>query len=1534
MASSLSELLKDDVSLEEVQELVQTGEVDVKETDCDGNNILHKVCSLNTEKSDIVEYLISVGAAVNQVNVEGCTALIVCASKGYLDTLRVLLNHGAFVDFVGLIAHSDNYDPYIRKSRGSALLTAAENGHEKCVSELIKHGADIWNQNNNRQNLLMLACSKGLAGVVRYCVDHGTEDQINKTCRRQTALLLAYQNDHVECVRILLSRIKYPSRDRWSEANGYYYESPILTAANKKHKKWVLELLSQGADISSKTSENKNLLMFASENGWVSIVRECLKYEREMSEVDGNGKTALMYACENKQYECLEELLTAKQHSATIDKVSKLGLTALMICAQEGFEDGLNLLIKFKADINPNFSVCAPSYLNGIYEERTTTLLLAAKSKHEECVKILIDHGADIWCKNNKGQNLLMVACEQGLLDTVKYCLAHGSFSQITDPDIEGYNALYHAYKSNQIKCMKELLERGSQSGWNNDLMVHKTTQSLETLLHLTFRNEIERPDIMELLISYTNVVDSVDKNGCTPLMLCAQHGFLESSKVLLKNGASVNIVQSPNILDKRQLSATAVAERILLSGLDPTARDTALLMAAKAKCQELTLELIDNGADIWYVNKYGNSLLDVACSNGLIKVVKKVLSRNQSGGRFEKEIDNDIRMEDLCKALHAAIRGKHEECALLIIGHGADVWYTDGTNGKNALMLAAESDLPNVVKICVSKGSSDQFNRRDNSGNVASILAIQTANYHCAREIPKCETLTPGDIETLNWRLHDSLKEKNHDEIEVLVSHGASVNSQFYGQTPLIDCLQNGHLENLKILIGLGADVNATSDIWKSPLFAAVNRGHEKCALELISHGADIAGKNTQDQTVLMLAAQKGLLNLVKKCLEECSESHVNMVDRQGKNAVAYACERRQTACLEEILMNPKCSLGECEHIYVNSYPAEKELLALYRSGVKVLSDNKKERDMLFALDEFRLEQEFLDRIASGVDIWYRDSKGQNLLMKAAHRHLVSIVKYCVAKATFEQICETDREGNTALMLACSNLPQDCSRKRYLLECLEEIFKHFTSKDVGSTKFVNISAKDYNNNKSLIEIVCNSDWDKSDLVKLLIDKGTSVNEFNNDGFTPLMLCSKKGHSRSLSVLLEAGADINETNKLMGDSNKETVTVEDKPTHVFGGFMLLQHPERKESKVDSEGNSALLLAAIHSYESCVFRLISHGSDIWTSNSKGENLLMLASAKGLWNVVQYCLDHGSVDQINRVDIGGNNAVIHACQNSQVNTLNTLLNCTNCFSQVNTLSEELDMTPLMLAVCNNSMDVATVLLKNGANPNQENREGLTSLMIALGKVPTQQSHVKDDNYSGSTSGKSEGFPKLLIRHGASVTDVCKQTEENLLILATAYEHSDKLIVELLAQGLNVNHIDKNGNTALGYACIRHRLNIVRHFLRHGASLAHTRTETDIPLIRKYGDSVFKLLVIAGLQTEKLNNFPKAKDGVVPNLYDLCRIPARQHVMNSFPNTNLFFTIPRLVLPRKMKDFLLYNCDIDSKIDTIHIHGLDVDEGRIFF
>ena len=283
MASSpLAKMNTDAVSLAEVQKLVRRGEVDVKETDCDGNNILHKFCSLDTEKYEIVEYLIFIGAVVNQVNRGALTALIICAGKGYLSTLRVLLNKGACVDPHGAVKHGND----------SAILAAAQNNHEECVWELIKHEADIWYKNRNGENLLMVACMKGLVDLVTYCVQHnamveGSDEEYELFPGRQSnncsqldmhgpsALFHALKNGQIECLRIPLdNNVIYKGvRNRRDIVSP---DSLILTAAVEKQEAYVMELMSGGFGLSDKSSHGENLLMLAAANGLVKVVKECL----------------------------------------------------------------------------------------------------------------------------------------------------------------------------------------------------------------------------------------------------------------------------------------------------------------------------------------------------------------------------------------------------------------------------------------------------------------------------------------------------------------------------------------------------------------------------------------------------------------------------------------------------------------------------------------------------------------------------------------------------------------------------------------------------------------------------------------------------------------------------------------------------------------------------------------------------------------------------------------------------------------------------------------------------------------------------------------------------------------------------------------------------------------------------------------------------------------------------------------------------------------------------------------------------------
>ena len=481
-----------------------------------------------------------------------------------------------------------------------------------------------------------------------------------------------------------------------------------------------------------------------------------------------------------------------------------------------------------------------------------------------------------------------MVACEVGLVDVMRHCLSNGTFAQITAMDNEGNNALFLAYKNSQMKCMKELL--GNDKNINDFLLIRQTTgNSHTTLVHEICDEEIERPDVVELFVTHSTMINTVDSNGRTALMLCTGKGNLETLKVLIKHGASLDLIQVQGFVQDLPYHSRG------------DARNTSLLIAAKKKHRECVLALIEGGADIYHINNKGESLLLLAASAGWTMCVKLCLNLYK--------LRNEPSFGDsMCEALMLAIKNHHETCALEIISQGANIGLVNA-EGQNPMMMAAKSGLVNVVKMCVNQAAFADLHRKDKHGRNALMLALLHGHYDCAREIPKPEdsTLITGN----DWPLvlQSAVSENKIDLLQILVCKGFVINRDIDTRDLLGTCADRGDVDMLKALVSLGADVNLPFRHTSPLLFRAAKRGNEKFVLELIFLGADTSFVNHIGQTLLMIAAKCGLHRIVKLCLEKGTESYINRFDETQRNAVMYACENHQTACLEDILKSGKCS-------------------------------------------------------------------------------------------------------------------------------------------------------------------------------------------------------------------------------------------------------------------------------------------------------------------------------------------------------------------------------------------------------------------------------------------------------------------------------------------------------------------------------------------------------------------------------------------------------------------------------------------------
>jgi serine/threonine-protein phosphatase 6 regulatory ankyrin repeat subunit B len=277
---------------------------------------------------EIVKMLLEKGANVNETDERVRTAFLVAAWRGRKRIVEVLLEQEVDVDTTV---------PTTKFGGWTALIAVSVQGNPDIVKLLLDNGADMNAKDEKGNTALFHASGRGHAEIVEMLLDNEA-DMNAKDKNGQTALIEASEKGHAEIVVMLLEKGVNMNVD------DNHVKVALITASGRGHKRVVEVLLDKGVDVNAidTTFAGWTPLITASVRGYAEIVAMLLTRDGILVNAgDEHGRTALIFASNNGYIDIVKLLL---DNGANVNAEDKGGNTALIFASNKGHTDIMELL--------------------------------------------------------------------------------------------------------------------------------------------------------------------------------------------------------------------------------------------------------------------------------------------------------------------------------------------------------------------------------------------------------------------------------------------------------------------------------------------------------------------------------------------------------------------------------------------------------------------------------------------------------------------------------------------------------------------------------------------------------------------------------------------------------------------------------------------------------------------------------------------------------------------------------------------------------------------------------------------------------------------------------------------------------------------------------------------------------------------------------------------------------------------------------------------------------------------------------------
>ena len=1343
------------------------------------------------DNPEAISVLLEVNCAIDYVSGFGSSnrhcALTAAAKVGAIKSLKFLLDNGAnssvepTIGRTALVEAVDNNqleaiaflatslkENYETSARYTALVKAAMNENIEAIKRLRKCGEDVNYETSAGDTALIVASRLGNVAIAEELLVPSDDEDLSSEridARRvcvvdyesvrngETALIAATLNNNVDCIKLL--RREGAVFDRFNH-RGY----TALFACCSSHDTTVdvLEsLLSNGctADLRCNGTESTPLFS-AAEVGRNEFVSLLIQRGADIDHIDSKtGLNALAIAIQNDNVSVVQTLVDA---NVNVNFEFRTGETALTLAVRFGRTTILEILVsaKKKCDVNRETStgivplhlaastgrfecvdVLAKAYEADVNFEskmfKETALICAAKSGNSEMCRRLVEcSGADVdFMTKSEGLSALIVACSINDPDVVRTLIDIGADPDLEDANVSKQTPLQACVKVGAFECIVELIECGADPNFE--------TPSTGFTALLTAA-ELNLPECCKSLVAHGADPNYETKaRGFTALTVAAASASHDAIKRLITLGASVNNE------DAKYGRTPLISAAIEIEDDDLCAATCELLVQENAQ-----IDLEANFAMSPDMSKIPQTALMSASGSKKHKIRELTLRRLVFLGaklNFET-IEGDTAV------LFASREKNFENLDILVKALGADVDYENKFT-LTPLMSCLENDLYESCARLLKLG--------------ADPLKENRLGHHAMSVAAKC------DSRSSILCLHKDFK------VDI------DVPSKMTGDRPLDVAASFGKRDATKLLLSLGADVNAINPITHdTALMHAAKAGELECLGLLLRqpHSAKTKLMNVNGDTALTLAATHGRLDCVNALIEKLEEvNEVLHETKKGDTALTLAIENGH-----EKVVSSLCSEGKARIEY-ESNSGKTALIAA------VSADRPEMIRLLASLSSKQSKHGDGNTSLDCVD--YETTRNAPEFVKALH---------------FASLMHRRNACIEALVAVGAKVDGELS-------------SDFSSR--------------YGNYTPLM---CAALTDNVAAIYHLSKLGASINYENSAGVSPLMLACEKRNKGVYFALLKRGANPRFETRL----GENALTASFAPDN---SEMLELVYHSLGSVRDEESIITGATPLIHAFNSpccteAVPMLLRLGENIAHETRDGRTALIAASLSGIADRVALCLRNGAkANQETRTGVTAMSSVIEklgrriqkATEESyqdDVNGENVLkFLLTNAIDKVNVNHENKNgvTLPMFAARCfSNNPRVLALLLDHGADINLETSKGSTLLLDAL-------QYGCDDAVD------------LLIAEGVDVNyETRKSTAEVLTPLILAAKRGSMFQIEqLLAAGADINYETMAGETALMAAVSASRAEHVSALMSIGNANANyefkngkTKGDTAIVLAGRLG------------------------------------------------------------------------------------------------